>query len=92
MANNESKSFAREALSWIGCIVSAFAIALVIKYFIFTPTLVKQGSMTPTILDGERVLINRLVRTFKLDLNRGDIVTLEQPLLSEVSEENSLFV
>ncbi len=84
MANEGTKSIAREALSWIGCIVSAFVIALIIKYYIFTPTLVKQGSMTPTILDGERVAINRLVRTFKLDLNRGDIVTLEQPALREI--------
>lgn len=75
----KEKSVSREILSWIICIVSAFVIALLIKYFIFTPTLVKQGSMTPTILDGERVLINRLVRTFSMEIKRGDIVTLEKP-------------
>lgn len=75
----KEKSVPREILSWIVCIVSAFVIALLIKYFIFTPTLVRQGSMTPTILDGERVLINRLVRTFNMEIKRGDIVTLEKP-------------
>ena len=79
MSDIQKKSIGREVLEWIGCIVSAFIIALIIKYYVFTPTLVKQGSMTPTILDGERVIINRLVRTFKLELNRGDIVTLEEP-------------
>ncbi len=81
----KEKSVPREILSWIICIVSAFVIALLIKYFIFTPTLVKQGSMTPTILDGERVLINRLVRTFNMEIKRGDIVTLEKPA-SEADE------
>ena len=75
----KEKSVPREILSWVICIVSAFVIALLIKYFIFTPTLVRQGSMTPTILDGERVLINRLVRTFNMEIKRGDIVTLEKP-------------
>lgn len=88
MTEPQKKSIPREILSWIGCIVAAFVIAVLIKYFIFTPTLVKQGSMTPTILDGERVLINRLVRTFKIGLNRGDIVTLEQPLLENIDPKD----
>ncbi len=74
------KSIQREIMEWIICIVVAFAFALFIKHFIFTPTLVMQDSMTPTILDGERVLINRLVRTFKMDLHRGDIITFEAPV------------
>ena len=84
MPDTQKKSVAREIFEWIGCIFIAFVIAVIIKYFAFTPTLVKQGSMTPTILDGERVLINRFVRTFKLDLKRGDIVTLEQPEISSI--------
>ena len=73
------KSMAREVMEWIICIVIAFVLALIIKYFIFTPTLVMQESMTPTILNGERVLINRLVRTFNMELKRGDIITFEAP-------------
>lgn len=73
------KSFFREAIEWIVCLVAALVIAVVIKYFVFTPTLVQQGSMTPTILNNERVIINRLVRTFKIPLFRGDIVTFEKP-------------
>lgn len=73
------KSLAREIMEWIFCLFAAFAIAVVIKYFVFTPTLVQQGSMTPTILNGERVLINRLVRTFNIPIFRGDIITFEMP-------------
>ncbi len=78
------KSVAKEILDWIGCIVGAFALAIFIKFFIFTPTLVQMSSMYPTIFSGERVFCNRLVRTFKIALERGDIITFEQPSLTEV--------
>ncbi len=74
------KSLPREIMEWFFCILAAFILAITIKYFFFTPTLVQQTSMTPTIEDGERVLINRTVRTFKLPIYRGDIVTFEKPI------------
>ena len=77
--HSEKKSLAREIFEWVMCIVAAFVVAIVIKYFVFTPTLVQQRSMTPTILDGERVLINRLVRTFQVPIERGNIITFEKP-------------
>jgi len=53
---------------------------------VFTPTLVMQQSMTPTILNKERVWVNRLFRTFNWDLERGDIITFEAPLFIELEE------
>ncbi len=79
----KKKSVVREVCEWILCFFAAFAVATILRYFVFTPTLVRQTSMTPTILDGERVLINRLVRTFKLPVYRGDIVTFEMPQRTE---------
>ena len=73
------KPLYREIMEWVVCLVVAFAFAICIKYFLFTPTLVKQSSMYPTISGDERVFINRLVRTFKIELKRGDIITLEAP-------------
>ncbi len=77
------KSILKEIFEWVFCIIAAFVIAVLVRYFLFTPTLVKQTSMTPTILDGERVLINRTVRTFKLPIYRGDIITFEMPAYTE---------
>ena len=77
--NGNEKSLFREIMEWVVCIVAALVVAVIIKYFIFTPTLVQQRSMTPTVLDGERVIINRLVRTFNMEINRGDIITFEKP-------------
>lgn len=79
----KEKSLVREIFDWVICIATAFILAVIIKYFVFTPTLVKQTSMTPTIKDGERVLINRIVRTFKLPIYRGDIITFEMPTKTE---------
>ena len=79
----EEKSLIREIFDWVFCIVTAFVLALIIKYFIFTPTLVMQTSMTPTIQNMERVLINRVVRTFHLPIFRGDIITFEKPSHTE---------
>ena len=79
----KKKSLVREIADWVLCIVAAFILAVTIKYFIFTPTLVKQTSMTPTIKNNERVLINRVVRTFNLPIYRGDIITFEKPSWTE---------
>ena len=84
----EKKSIAREILEWIICIAVAFVLAIFIKYFIFTPTLVQMSSMYPTIFNNERVFVNRLVRTFKMELNHGDIVTFEAPSYTSETVEN----
>lgn len=83
------KSFIREVVEWALCLLAAFVIAVAIKYFLFTPTVVRQRSMTPTILDGERVLINRLVRTFQMPIFRGDIITFESP--SATNEDGTAY-
>ena len=79
----DKKSVVREVFEWVMCFFAAFVVAAIIRYFLFTPTLVMQTSMTPTILNQERVLINRTVRTFKLPIFRGDIVTFEMPLATD---------
>ena len=89
-AKKEKKSWAREALEWVVCIVTAFVLAVFIKYFIFTPTLVQMSSMYPTIFSNERVFLNRLVRTFNMDLNHGDIITFEAPINSEETVKHLL--
>ena len=42
----------KNILEWIVCIVIAFVLALLIKYFIGTPTVVQQPSMYPTLKQG----------------------------------------
>lgn len=70
---------AKNILEWIFCIVVAFVLALLIKYFIGTPTVVQQESMKPTLIEDQRLLLNRWARTIKQMPQRGDIITFEAP-------------
>lgn len=69
----------KNILEWILCIVIAFVLAVLIKYFIGTPTVVKQYSMYPTLKQNERLILNRLARTKKEMPQRYDIITFEAP-------------
>ena len=80
---------AKNILEWIACIVIAFVLALLIKYFIGTPTVVEQVSMKPTLIEGHRLLLNRWVRTTKQMPKRGDIITFEAPSVTRVSIEDA---
>lgn len=69
----------RNVLEWIICIVVAFVLAVLIKYYVGTPTIVSQVSMNPTLQEGQRLILNRLMRTMKEMPQRGDIITFEAP-------------
>ena len=69
----------KEILEWVYCIVIAIALALLIRYFVGTPTVVKQTSMYPTLKQDQRLILNRLFRTFNELPKRGDIITFEEP-------------
>lgn len=77
----------RDILEWILCIVIAFALAVVIKYFVGTPTIVSQVSMKPTLMPGQRLILNRWMRTTNEMPQRGEIITFEAP--STVTYANS---
>lgn len=72
----------KDILEWVYCIVIALVLALLIRYFIGTPTVVKQVSMYPTLKQNQRLILNKTVRTFKGDFERGDIITFEAPSVS----------
>lgn len=75
----------KNVLEWIYCIIIAVILALAVKYFIGTPTIVKQPSMNNTLAEGQRLILNRWTRTIKGTYNRGDIITFEAPTVAKVS-------
>lgn len=86
-------STAKEILEWIYCIIIALAVAMIVRYFIGTPTIVKQVSMYPTLIQDERLWLNRWGRTTKTLPKRGEIITFEEPAKisysqSEINMEN----
>lgn len=82
------ESTLKEIIEWVICIIVAIVLALLVRYFIGTPTIVQQTSMTPTLKENERLWLNRWGRTIKKMPERGDIITFEAPSVTKVSAEN----
>lgn len=72
-------STVKEILEWVYCIVIALILAMLFRYFIGTPTIVKQVSMYPTLVQDQRLWLNRWGRTTKTLPKRGEIITFEEP-------------
>lgn len=85
--DNEKINRFKDAMEWIVCIVIALIIAILFRYFIGTPTIVKQPSMFPTLKENQRLWLNRWDRTTKKMPNKGDIITFEAPSKSILTEE-----
>jgi signal peptidase I len=65
-----------------GLILIAFALALLIKTFLIQAFFIPSESMVPTLLVGDRVLVNKLVYDVG-EPQRGDIIVFENPRLEE---------
>ncbi len=78
----------KELLEWIFCLVIALVLALLVRYFIGTPTIVKHVSMYPGLQENQRLILNRIFRMTGRNPKVGEIITFEAP--SQVySEENA---
>lgn len=75
----ELKPRTKNILEWVYCIIIAVVLALLFRYYIGTPTVVKQPSMYNTLEEGQRLLLSRWTRTVKGEYKRGDIITFEAP-------------
>ena len=85
----------KEILEWVYCIIIALVLAMVFRYFIGTPTMVKRISMQPTLIENERLWLNRWGRTINRLPERGKIITFEEPAKisytsSEIDQSNPI--
>ena len=89
-------STVKEILEWIYCIVIAFVLALLFRYFIGTPTIVRQRSMYPTLQENQRLVLNRTFRFGNSLPKKGQIITFEAPTRSyeawEVDQSNPVAI
>ena len=69
----------KEILEWVYCIIIALVLAMLFRYFIGTPTIVKHESMFPTLIQDQRLWLSRWGRTTKTLPSRGEIITFEEP-------------
>ena len=68
-----------------GLILMAFVLAVLIKTFLFQAFFIPSGSMEPTLMPGDRVLVNKIPYYFG-DPQRGDIVVFSNPNPQEVPD------
>lgn len=61
-----------------GLIIMAFVLALLIKTFLIQAFFIPSGSMEPTLVPGDRVLVLKVPYYFG-DPDRGDIIVFEDP-------------
>lgn len=86
----------KNIFEWGYCIVIALTLALLFRYFVATPTIVKQRSMFPTLQENQRLILNRTFRITHKPLEAGDIITFEAPTKQyskwEVDQTNPIAV
>ena len=72
------RSAARSVAEWILVVVGAVLAALLVKTFLFQAFRIPSESMVPTLLVGDRVLVNKV--SYKLhEVHRGDVVVFTRP-------------
>ena len=80
--SGESRGVGRTVFEWVGLVVLALVIALLIKTFLFQAFFIPSESMVPTLKVHDRVLVNKL--SYKLHpVHRGDIVVFKAPAGSD---------
>jgi len=83
------KSQTRNMLEWVAVIGGAILIAVVVRTFILQTFWIPSPSMSPTLVENDRVLVNKLAYRFH-DVNRGDVVVFERPENEPPSEIKDL--
>ncbi len=68
-----AESIRKEIKEWVKSILLAVVLAMIIRIFFFQVTIVEGTSMSPTLQNYERLIINKVVYHFKKP-QKGDII------------------
>ena len=72
----------KEIISWMVNIIAAFVLAVLINVFAFQLTNVEGKSMEPTLQDNDKVFVSKLINTFEVEPEYGDIVIIDSRISS----------
>jgi len=64
---------------WVEPIILAIILALIIRTFFFQAFKIPTGSMRPTLIERDRVLVNKILYKYK-EPQRGDIIVFRYPV------------
>lgn len=65
-----------ETREWILTILATIVLIFVIRTYIFSPVIVEGDSMNPTLIEGDRLFINK-IGMYISDINRLDVVVFK---------------
>ncbi|MFH0732658.1 MAG: signal peptidase I [Candidatus Omnitrophota bacterium] len=71
----EHKAVIRE---YAEAIIIAFILAMIIRTFVVQAFKIPTGSMRPTLIEGDRILVNKFIYRFK-EPKRGDVIVFRYP-------------
>lgn len=74
----DTRSSTRNALEWLAVLLVAVLLAVGIKTFVVQAFKIPSESMEPTLMPGDRVVVNKLSYRAH-EVNRGDIVVFHRP-------------
>src|ERR1041385_5224096 len=73
-------STSRATLSWLRELAISIVIAIVVILFLYQPGKVEGASMTPSLINDERIFINKFVYRFGIsDIDHGDTIVFWAP-------------
>jgi signal peptidase I len=75
------KSWIRE---WVESIIVAFILAMVIRTFIVQAFKIPTGSMRPTLLEGDLILVNKFIYGAKIPFTNLNLPAIRQPRRGDV--------
>lgn len=79
------KKVVQDIIEWIICIIVALVIGILVRHYVGSPTIVKRTSMYPTLIENERIMLNKIFKPS--ELARGDIITFEAPSKTNINSE-----
>ena len=69
----------RTVVEWLAVVIVAISAALLIKEFAFQAFEIPSASMSPTVIPGDRILVNKLSYTTG-EIERGQLVVFDRPV------------
>lgn len=79
------KKVVQDIIEWIICIIIALIIGILVRHYVGSPTIVKRTSMYPTLVEDERIMLNKIFK--QSELERGDIITFEAPSKTNITSD-----
>ncbi len=68
----------REIKEWAQSIIIALILTLIIRTYVVQAFKIPSGSMRPTLMEGDKLFVNKFIYRFK-PIQRGDIIVFKYP-------------